>query len=233
MTYKLRGAIKRNYGGGGGTPTTTDTIPAWARPAIEKVQGEAGSLYGAGKLDNVAGVSDLQERAFTTGAGGIERATNLGLNTIEDQATRLTGMATTPSATTLAAQKEAIVQGAQQKVAGLNTGFGQSGTLGSARQAVMQGAQNAATTGELAKVDADYENAMFKNRLAAEEALQKGVTTGSGIAGAGASGIANLGGQQRTIEQQQADAPWQALQRYASTVYGNPARQQTTASGGK
>jgi len=233
MTYKLRGAIKRNYGGGGGQPTTTETIPEWARPAIQKVQAEAGNLYGSGELDNVAGPSTLQGKAFTTGAAGIEKATNLGLDTMTNQAERLTGMATSPSATTLAAQKEAIVQGAQQKVAGLNTGFGQAGTLGSGRQAVMQGAQNAATTGELAKVDADYENAMFKNRLAAEEALQKGVTTGSGIAGAGASGIANLGGQQRTIEQQQADAPWQALQRYASTVYGNPARQQTTASGGK
>jgi hypothetical protein len=233
MIYKLRGAIKRNYGGGGGTPTTADTIPEWARPAIQNVQSEAGNLYGAGKLDNVAGVSDLQEQAFTTGAAGINRATGLGLDTMSEQAGRLTGMATAPSASTLAAQKEAIVQGAQQKVAGLNTGFGQGGTLGSARQAVMQGAQNAGTTAELAKVDADYETKMFQNRLAAEEALQKGVSTGSNIAGSGASGIANLGGQQRTIEQQQADAPWQALQRYASTVYGNPARQQTTTSGGK
>jgi len=38
---------------------------------------------------------------------------------------------------------------------------------------------------------------------------------------------------QQTIEQQQADAPWQALQRYASTVYGSPAKQQGVGSGGK
>jgi len=230
MTYKLKGAIKRNYGGGN-SPTTTETIPAWARPAIERVQGQAESLYGSGQLDNVAGTSTLQDRAFNEGAGGISRATELGLNTIQDQNTRLTNMATTPSAATLAAQKEAVIQGAQQKVAGLNTGFGGAGTLGSARQAVMQGSQNAATTAELAKVDADYENKMFQNRMSAEEALQKGVTTGSSIAGSGASSMANLGGQQRSIEQQQADAPYQALQRYASTIYGNPARQQTVAGG--
>jgi len=231
MTYRLKGAIKRKYGGGGGT-TTTETIPEWARPAIQKVQSSAENLYDTGQLDKVAGVSDLQNKAFTEGAGGVSRATELGLNTIQDQNTRLTGMATMPSAATLAAQKEAIVQSAQQKVAGLNTGFGSAGTLGSARQAVMQGAQNAGTTAELAKVDADYEDKMFKNRMSAEEALQKGVTTGSGIASSGASSLANLGGQQRTIEQQQADAPYQALQRYASTIYGNPARQQSS-SGGK
>jgi len=122
MTYRLKGAIKRKYGGGGGT-TTTETIPEWARPAIQKVQSSAENLYDTGQLDKVAGVSDLQNKAFTEGAGGVSRATELGLNTIQDQNTRLTGMATMPSAATLAAQKEAIVQSAQQKVAGLNTEY--------------------------------------------------------------------------------------------------------------
>ncbi len=140
-------------------------------------------------------------------------------------------MATTPSAETLAAQKANVLNEAQKGVAKLNTGFGQTGTLGSARQAVMQGAQNAETTGQLAKVDADYESNMFKNRLAAEQALQSGAQTASGIATGGASSLANLGNQQRGIDQQGLDATWQGLQRYASTIYGNPARQQ--ASGGK
>ena len=140
-------------------------------------------------------------------------------------------MAMAPSAATLAAQKTGILNEAQKGVAKLNTGFGQTGTLGSARQAVMQGAQNAETTGALAKVDADYENNMFKNRLAAESAIQSGATTASGIANQGVSGMANLGNQQRGIDQQGLDATWQGLQRYASTIYGNPARQQAT--GGK
>ena len=75
---------------------------------------------------------------------------------------------------------------------------------------------------------------MFQNRLAAEQALGGSVSTGANVASSGASALSNLGGQQRTIEQQQADADWQALNRYASTIYGNPARQQTTAvPGGK
>jgi len=229
MKFNNRGSIKKNYGGGGGT-TTSETIPEWARPAIQNVQARA-EQYNAGNLSQVAGPSALQQQAFGTGAGGINQATQMGLESLQAQNDRLSNMAAMPSAATLQVQKDAIVQNAQQKVAGLNTNFGQTGTLGSARQAVMQGAQNAATTGELAKVDADYENKMFQNKLAAEQAIQQGASTASNIAGSGASGLAKLGSEERGIEQQQADAPWQALQRYASTVYGNPARQQTVAGG--
>lgn len=224
--------IKR-YGGGGGNTTTTETIPAWAQPYIQRVGNEAEAQYNAGNLGQVAGVSDLQQQAFGTGASNINQATGMGLTSLEAQNQRLSSMATTPSAEVLAQQKQAIIDDAQKKVSGLNTQFGQAGTLGSARQAVMQGAQNAETVGKLAQVNADYENKMFQNRLAAEQALQQGAQTASGIAGSGASSLANLGQQQRGIEQQQLDADWQALQRYASTIYGNPARQQTTATGGK
>jgi hypothetical protein len=224
--------VTRHKGGGGGGTTVTETIPAWARPYMEKVAGEAQYQYASGALDNVAGTSPLQEKAFTEGAAGISKATTGGLSALEQQQARLSNMATAPSAATLAAQKAGIVTDAQKQVAGLTTGFGGAGTLGSGRQAVMQGAQNAETVGKLAQVDADYENKMFQNRLAAEGALGSSVSTGSNVASSGASGLANLGGQQRTIEQQQADADWQALNRYASTVYGLPAKQQASASGG-
>lgn len=222
--------VKKNYGGGGGT-NTTSTIPEWAEPYLKNVGNAAEGAYAGSELGKVAGASQLQQQAFGTGAGGISQATGMGLDTLKAQNERLTNMAAMPSAATLAAQKEAIVQDAQQKVAKLNTNFGGAGTLGSARQAVMQGAQNAATTGELAKVDADYEANMFKNKLAAEQAIQQGATTASNIAGSGASGLAKLGSEQRGIDQQGLDATWQGLQRYASTIYGNPARQQATAGG--
>jgi len=229
MSFKKLKVTKR-YGGGGGT-TVTETIPAWAAPYMQRVGNEAESMYGSGALGRVAGTSDLQERAFTTGAQGIEQATTGGLSALQAQQQRLSNLATTPSAEVLAAQKQNIVNEAQKQVAGLNTNFGQAGTLGSARQAVMQGAQNAETIGQLAKVDADYENKMFQNRLAAEQALGGSVGAAGDLASSGASGLANLGGQQRTIQQQQADADYQALQRYASTIYGNPARQQASGGG--
>jgi hypothetical protein len=232
MKFNKRGSLKKNYGGGGGSQTVS-SIPAWAEPYLKNVGNAAESAYGGGELGKVAGASQLQQQAFGAGAGGINQATQMGLQTLQDQNARLSGMAAMPSAATLAAQKDAIVQSAQQKVAGLNTNFGGAGTLGSARQAVMQGAQNAATTGELAKVDADYEAKMFQNKLAAEQAIQQGASTASNIAGSGASGLAKLGSEQRGIDQQGLDATWQGLQRYASTIYGNPARQQSVPSGGK
>lgn len=231
MKFNLKGSIKKNYGGGGGTQTVS-TIPDWAVPYMKNVGNATESSYGAGDLSAVAGASQLQQQAFGEGAQGISNATNMGLDTLAAQNQRLTNMADMPSAATMQAQKDAIVLDAQKKVAGLDTNFGQAGTLGSARQAVMQGAQNAATTGELAKVDADYQNKLFQNKLAAEQAIQQGASTASNIASGGASGLANLGNQQRGIDQQGLDATWQGLQRYASTIYGNPAKQQAV-SGGK
>jgi len=229
MKYKINGSIKKNYGGGGGG--TTSSIPEWAKPYMENVGKAAEGAYGSGDLNKVAGASTLQQEAFGEGARKLGATTDTALSTLGDQNARLTTMAMAPSAATLAAQKTGILNEAQKGVAKLNTGFGQTGTLGSARQAVMQGAQNAETTGALAKVDADYESNMFKNRLAAEQAIASGATTAYDIANKGVGATANLGNQQRGIDQQGLDATWQGLQRYASTIYGNPSRQQ--ASGGK
>jgi len=221
--------------GGGGSVTNVESVPAWAQPYIQKAMGTAETQYEAGNLGEVAGTSDLQQKAFTQGAAGIESATTGGLTALQAQQARLENMAKAPSAETLAAQKADIVYGAQKNVAGLNTGFGSQGTLGSARQAVMQGAQNAETVGKLAQVDADYENKMFQNRLAAEQALGGSVAGATNVATGGANALSSLGGQQRTIEQQQADSDWQALNRYASTIYGTPAKQSAVAGapGGK
>lgn len=226
--------VTRHKGGGGGT-TTVEQVPAWAQPYVSNAMQTAEDQYNAGNLGAVAGTSSLQEQAFTQGAQGISTATTSGLDALQGQQSRLSNMATAPSAETLAAQKADIVYNAQKNVTGLNTGFGSQGTLGSGRQAVMQGAQNAETVGKLAQADADYENKMFQNRLAAEQALGGSVSSASNIAQGGASALSNLGGQQRTIEQQQADSDWQALNRYASTIYGTPAKQSAVANapGGK
>jgi len=227
--------VTRHKGGGGGGTTVVESVPAWATPYISKTMETAQQQYEAGNLGDVAGTSGLQEKAFTQGAAGIESATTGGLATLQGQQSRLENMAMAPSAETLAAQKANIVYEAQKGVSGLSTGFGSQGTLGSARQAVMQGAQNAETVGKLAQVDANYENKMFQNRLAAEQALGGSVAGASNIATGGASALSSLGGQQRTIEQQQADSDWQALNRYASTIYGTPAKQSAVAGapGGK
>jgi len=230
MKYKIGKVVRQRMGGGGGA-TTTSTIPDWMRPSIENVTNTVGGAYNQGELSKVAGASDLQNKAFGDAANNISSTGEQGLSLLKAQQDRLANMSATPSAATLAAQKDAVVLDAQKRTSGLNTQFGNTGTLGSGRQAVMQGAQNAGTTAELAKVDADYESKMFQNRLASEQALGTSVGQAGGLASGTASSLANLGGQQRGIEQQQADATWQGIQRLGSTVYGNPARQQTVAGG--
>jgi hypothetical protein len=225
--------VTRHKGGGGGGTTVTETIPAWARPYMENVAQEAEYKYASGALNNVAGVSGLQEKAFTTGAGNIERATETGLNTLQGSAGRLEDMARTGTGFTGGeALKAGATSEAGKAISGLSTQFGGAGTLGSARNAIANKAVEADLASKFAGIDYDIAKQNAQTRLAAEQGLGATATTGANIATGGANALSSLGGQQRTIEQQQADADWQALNRYASTVYGLPAKQQASASGG-
>jgi len=217
--FKPRNIIK-HYGGGGGTQTV-ETIPSWARPYMENVGKASEAAYTSGQLGNVAGASDLQEKAFTS-ASGIEAAGTGAATNLTEQQARLKEMAATGGRDELmqAAAYESAKQGA-----GLANEFGGSGVLGSARHNLKQGAMEAEM---LSKANQQ----VLQNKLNAEQAL--GTSTGQSLSAAGstASNLAALGETQRGIEQQQADSAWQALQRYSSAVYGNPARQQAV-SGGK
>lgn len=187
-------------------------------------------MYSSGDLSKVAGATANQQKAFGAGADAISRSTGAGMDTLADQQARLTAAATSGGYDTTALKDKAILE-AEGKTAALGSQYGASGTLGSARQAVAQGAQNAATSAQFATLDRDAAQQAFTNKMTAEQGLGSSVGAQTGLATGAASSLANLGSQERTIEQQKVDAPWQALQRYASTIYGNPARQQQTAGG--
>jgi len=222
----------RRAKGGGGT-STVDTIPDWAIPYIKNVGNAAENMFQSGELGTVAGQNTNLQRAFGTGSDAIADTTNKGLGSLSGQQDRLTDLANSGGYDTKALKDKAILE-AGQRTAEMNKGFGQAGTLGSARQAVQQGAQNAATAAQFATIDQNAAQQNFQNKLAAESALGQNVGGMSQMASGAAQAFSNLGAQERGIEQEQADAPWQALQRYASTIYGNPARNQTVASqGGK
>jgi hypothetical protein len=220
------------YKGGGNGPT--ETIPAWARPYMEKVAGTAESQYEAGNLGKVAGVSDLQGKAFTTGAGNIESTTAAGINALQGSTGRLEEMARTGSGFTGGeALKAGATEQAGKAISGLSTQFGGAGTLGSARNAIANQAVQTDLAAKFAGIDKDIAEKNAAIKMQAEQGIGSAATTGANIATGGAAATANLGGQQRTIEQQQADSDWQALNRYASTVYGLPAKQQAGSGGGK
>jgi hypothetical protein len=224
--WKLGKIVKRYGGGGGGggsKTVVTENIPDWAKPAIQDVQAEAKSKYISGQLDNVAGVSGLQGKAFGMG-DTIQQTGAAGLSTLQDQSSRLTNMAKTGGAEEL---QDALALDIGMGEAKIGQDYGASGTLGSYRQNLASATAKDATKAKFAQQ-------VIQNKAAAEAALGTNVGAQGSVTSGTASKLADLGGQQRSIEQQIQDKDWQSLQRYASTVYGNPARQsaQTTQTGG-
>ena len=227
--FKLK--IKsRRWKGGGGTDTVS-TIPKWAVPYIKNVGNAAEGMFNSGELGTVVGQNTNLARAFGTGSDAIADTANKGLGALSGQQDRLTALANTGGYDTQALKDKAILE-AGQRTAQLGSDYGQRGTLGSARQAVQQGAQDAATAAQFATIDYDAAQRNFQNKMAAEGALNQNVGGMGQLASGAAQAFSNLGAQERGIDQEQADAPWQALQRYASTIYGNPAHNQAVASGG-
>lgn len=229
--HKKRSVIKR-FGGGGRAPTVTESIPAWAVPYLQNVGNQAQAQYGAGNLGKVAGASALQQQAFGSAASSMNTEANEGIAALEAQKARLAASAS-QGAYDPTALKDAAILESGQATAELGKQYGASGTLGSARQAVQQGAQNASTAAKFATIDQDLAQQNFQNKMGAESALGQNVAGSASLASSNASNLAQLGDEQRGIEQQIQDKDWQALQRYASTIYGNPARQSSTPQGGK
>ena len=221
--WKINSLIKRYKGGGGSTTTVTESIPEWARPAIQSVQAEAKSKYEAGQLGQVAGLSTNQVSAFDMGED-IKEVGARGLGTLQDQSGRLTEMARTGGADELKAALDLDVGMGNAKI---GQDYGASGTLGSYRQNLASASAEDATKAKFAQQ-------IIQNRGAAETALGSNVGAQGSLTSGTASKLADLGNQERSVAQQLSDKDKIALESYAATVYGSPARQSaTTTPGGK
>jgi len=220
--WKINSLIKR-YKGGGSTTTVTESIPEWARPAIQDVQAEAKSKYEAGQLGQVAGLSTNQVSAFDMGED-IKEVGARGLGTLQDQSGRLTEMAKTGGADELKAALDLDVGMGNAKI---GQDYGASGTLGSYRQNLASASAEDATKAKFAQQ-------IIQNKGAAETALGSNVGAQGSLTSGTASKLADLGNQERSVTQQLSDKDKMALESYAATVYGSPARQSaTTTPGGK
>jgi hypothetical protein len=215
VTRKLYG------GGGGGGTTTTSTIPPELMPYIQNVMQTSENQFNAGNLGKVADYSKYHLESdkignfiFPTGERDVDRI-NKGQIRMEELAQNGGRDALMESAAYNAAKESA----------GISRDYGSRGTLGSARQAIQTGTMEA----ELADRATQQS---IQNKLAAEGQIREGA---AGVQNIFTNSLANtmgLGNADREISQQKLDSDWQALQRYSAAVYGNPARQQTTASGG-
>jgi len=196
---------------------TTGNIPDEFKPYIKKTIDTAESVYNSGALSKVAGVSDLQKKAWGSGISGLESTVTGNKETLEEQRARLQEMAKTGGASEL---QDALALDIGMGNATIGNQYGASGTLGSYRQNLAS-----ATSEDAAK--AKFAQQVITNKSAAEKAL---VDNASGMSADASNLVKTLessGSQQRGVEQQGLDAAWQGLQRYASTVFGNPARQST------
>jgi tartrate dehydratase beta subunit/fumarate hydratase class I family protein len=226
--------VSKRFGGGGGnpTPSTTENIPSWMRPYIEQSLGAATGAYSSGALSQVAGDNATQEQAFGMG-DDIAQAGAAAASTLDDQQARLLAKAQSGGFDP-AALKQAAITEAGQATAQLGQQYGQSGTLGSARQAVAQSAQDAATAAKFADIDKNNAQQQFQNQMTAEGALGQSATTAAQLPTQTASSLAQLGAQERGVDQQKLDSTWQGIQRLSSAVYGAPVRQTANAQqGGK
>jgi hypothetical protein len=207
--------------GGGGGSKTEHTIPEEFRPYIHKALREAEGAYDRGALSQVAGASSIQDKAFGQ-AGNLEQATSNAFTRFNESQSRLSELADKGNIDGVMASAAFNAAKAQ---AGIGRNYGATGTLGSARQRIETGTMEAEMTDKARQQ-------VFQNKLAAEQGLGSAATAGVATAAGGASALGQLGDTQREIEQQKLDSTWQGIQRLASTVYGNPARQQAVQSGG-
>lgn len=208
---------------GGSKTTTVEAIPSWARPYIENVARTASSAFGSGQLSQVAGTNNNLNAAFGGGAQAIGQQTASALQATDAQRAGLGELARS-GGVDQGLEDAAILQ-AKMNAAKIGGDFASRGTLGSARQANAVQNSNAQLQAELAKQK-------FGNQIAASNALTQTNAAGQNLATGGTSALAQLGQAERGITQQGLDSTWQGLERFASAIYGNPARQQAVASGG-
>ena len=207
--------------GGGNSGTVTNSIPGELMPYIASIAGRAQELGQTGIFSKVAQLNPTLIKAINEGGGATSTALSKGMDTLKDQSSRLTEMAKTGGAEEL---KDALKLDIGMTNAGLNNQFGGGGVLGSARH-------NLAAESAADAAKAKYAQQVIANKAAAEQALGGNVGQQGALATGATTNLTNIGNLERSIEQQNLDAPYQGLSREAGIVYGVPARQ--TATPGK
>lgn len=223
--HKVKATIRHMGGGGSSSPTVVQNIPDWMVPALHATQQEAADRYIAGDLSKVAGTNRNLDVSFDQGAQGIIDSTVNSSAHLNDQAERFRSEDMLGGNAKGTTDQMNLAIG--QATAGNNATFGANGTLGSARN-VRANADSATEAGVKAAQQ------IFSNKMEVEKGVDANAGSQLQLISGATGALSGLGQQQRAIEQQQLDAPWQGLQRAASTIYGNPARQTATqAQGGK
>ena len=199
--------------GGNKTSTSTSGFATEFKPEIKALLGDANSLYGQGKLGQIAGFNADQLSAQAQGRIGAANQTALeqSLMNTANQGVDLSGMRTQAS------------QQAQQALGMSNNAAAASGSIGSGRSRLNQSGISNNLAAQFAGIDQQAQATNFANQQAALQAQ-----------GTGAKSLAGIGSGIQQQQQNVADAPFKGISQLSSIYHGVMPKETTTVqSGGK
>jgi len=213
---------------------TTESIPDWYKPFVEKAAGSASDAFSAGELSKVAGFNPTQDDALGALGGAASAAKDQygvgteGQDVFRDQA--LGQGAFSPASTE--ALRDKAIRDAQSAFAGTGAKLASSGQVGGARAALLGQERDANLAGALATIDYDAQQADRASRSAGATNLLNSSGQLSGQAGDAANYLGTAGDKIQGQKQAELDATYQGLQRLGGLLSGAPVPTQTE-SGGK
>ena len=226
--------------GGGGSQTSTTSLPDWAQPYVEEGAQSAIGDYRAGRYGHVEGLAKPQEDAFGRQLelgrrdGVLDNLGRDSYGAAQAYRSAASGQGLF-GADALGQQAEAlestIGDATKRQLGALNTGASLGGALGSARNQAATEAALAQTAGNIAQ------NELQQRRAASLQGAQ-GVIGSSGTIGdqylKGAQTTEGVGQALQQQRQNESDAAYQATQRLFGLLgSGAVGQKQVTTGGGK
>lgn len=195
------------------TTTSSSELDAKFKDMNSDIADDLESAYSSGELGQVAGASDLQEEAFSAVSGTEERgldAITAGRGTYDD-AMSGTGMF---DPTSIDALETAAINTSQKARGVANDTIARAGVLGGSRSAVVSNDIQSQLADKLAQTKYDQLNRTQENAKWGAQASQASGESESSTFAQNLNNIAQLGGEERAIEQEGLDAPAIGLERY-------------------
>jgi hypothetical protein len=216
--YHYPGMVFKGGGGKqkGSGKTSSESWNELDKPFKEQnlaIAGDLQSAYESGELSQVAGASDLQNEAFDAVSGSSERGIDAilaGRGTYND-AMEGTGMFDPVQIDDL---ENAAINKAKRARGVANDRIATGTTLGGSRSAVVSNDMDAQLTDALAQTKYDQLNRVQDNAKWGAQASQASGESESSTFTQNLNNIAQLGGEQRGIEQEGLDAKAVGLERY-------------------
>jgi hypothetical protein len=202
-----------NSGSGKSTTTSSNEMGKDFKRQNKEIGKDLEAAYKSGELSQVAGASDLQNEAYAAVSGtenkGLDAIT-AGRGTYQDMMDG-TGMFDTAQIDDL---ENAAINKAKRARGVSNDGIASTTALGGSRSAVVSNDLDSQLTDALAQTKYEQWNRSQDNAAKGAQGMQSSGESESSVFSQNLNNIAQLGGEQRGIEQEQLDSTATGLERY-------------------